>query len=86
MSFLYSSEPAKVISLMDFSAFIQSARSVTWTLGNEEKKKWEAWEPKWRATRSNEEQKLLDLTNDLRLDEAKRGLISPPASTYSRNR
>lgn len=26
-----------------FSAFIQAARSVTWTLGNEEPEKWEAW-------------------------------------------
>src|SRR5215831_19570916 len=56
-----------------FSAFIQAARSVTWTLGNEEPEKWEAWEPKWKAKRSNEEQKLLDLTNELRLDETKRG-------------
>ena len=60
-----------------FSAFIQAARSVTWTLGNEEPEKWEAWEPKWKATRSNEEQKLLDLTNELRLDEAKRGGANP---------
>jgi hypothetical protein len=56
-----------------FSAFIQAARSVTWTLGNEEPEKWNAWEPTWRAKRSTEEQKLLDLTNELRLDEAKRG-------------
>jgi hypothetical protein len=56
-----------------FSAFIQAARSVTWTLGNEEPEKWKAWEPKWKDTRSNEEHKLLDLTNELRLDEAKRG-------------
>jgi hypothetical protein len=56
-----------------FSAFIQAARSVTWTLRNEEPEKWKAWEPKWKATRNNEEQKLLDLTNELRLDEAKRG-------------
>ena len=41
-----------------FSAFIQAARSVTWTLGNEEPQKWKAWEPNWRAKRSNEEQKL----------------------------
>jgi hypothetical protein len=56
-----------------FSAFIQAARSVTWTLGNEEPETWKAWEPTWRAKRSTEEQKLLDLTNELRLDEAKRG-------------
>jgi hypothetical protein len=29
-----------------FSAFIQAARSVTWSLGNEEPEKWKAWEPK----------------------------------------
>jgi hypothetical protein len=40
-----------------FSAFIQAARSVTWTLGNEEPEKWKAWEPKWKDTRSNEEHK-----------------------------
>jgi hypothetical protein len=60
-----------------FSAFIQAARSVTWTLGNEEPEKWKAWEPQWKATRSKEEQKLLDLTNELRLDEAKRGGSNP---------
>jgi hypothetical protein len=56
-----------------FSAFIQAARSVTWTLGSEEPDRWRAWEPKWKAERSDEEQKLLDLMNELRLDEAKRG-------------
>jgi hypothetical protein len=56
-----------------FSAFIQAARSVTWTLGNEEPEKWKAWEPVWKANRSVDEQKLLDLTNKLRVDEAKRG-------------
>jgi hypothetical protein len=56
-----------------FSAFIQAARSVTWTLGNEEPEKWKAWEPAWKANRRADEQKLLDLTNKLRLDEAKRG-------------
>jgi len=45
----------------------------TWTLGNEEREKWKAWEPTWKANRSAEEQKLLDLTNKLRLDEVKRG-------------
>jgi hypothetical protein len=56
-----------------FSAFIQAARSVTWTLGNEEPGTWKAWEPTWRDRRSTEEKRLLDLTNELRLDEAKRG-------------
>jgi hypothetical protein len=45
-----------------FSAFILSARTVTWTLKKEEKKKWEAWKPKWEANLSKEEQKLLKVT------------------------
>jgi hypothetical protein len=60
-----------------FSAFIQTARSLTWTLKNEETEKWKAWEPKWRETRSDEDNKLLDLTNKLRLDEEKRGGANP---------
>jgi hypothetical protein len=56
-----------------FSAFIQAARSVTWTLGNEEPEKWKAWEPKWRADLSNEEQRLLDVTTELRNADAKEG-------------
>jgi len=60
-----------------FSAFIQAARSVTWRLGNEEPEKWKDWEPKWRANRSQEEQRLLDFTNDLRTDEVHRGGTEP---------
>jgi hypothetical protein len=56
-----------------FSAFIQSARSVTWAIGNEEREKWEAWKPKWEAELSEEERRLLNLTNEHRIDEAKRG-------------
>jgi hypothetical protein len=56
-----------------FSAFIQAARSITWTLGNEQADKWKAWKPNWEANRTPEEQKLLDLTNKLRIDEEKRG-------------
>jgi hypothetical protein len=56
-----------------FSAFIQSARSVPWAIGKEEPDKWKEWEPKWKAKLSEEERKLLKFTNDLRLDEAKRG-------------
>jgi len=54
-----------------FSAFIQSARSVTWTLGKDEPDKWKAWERKWK--KSQEEQKLLDVTNELRKAEAHEG-------------
>jgi len=60
-----------------FSAFIQAARSVTWRLGNEEPEKWKAWEPKWKANRTQEEQRLLDLTNDLRTDEVHHGGTDP---------
>jgi hypothetical protein len=56
-----------------FSAFIQSARSVTWAIGNEEQEKWEAWKPKWEAQLSEEERRLLDLTNEHRIGEVHRG-------------
>jgi hypothetical protein len=56
-----------------FNAFIETARTVTWTLGNEEPEKWKAWEPKWKANLSKGEQKLLDITNKLRIDEVKKG-------------
>ena len=55
-----------------FSAFISAARSVLWVLHHEEKKKWKAWEPTWKATLNDEERKFLKFTNQLRIDEAKR--------------
>jgi len=42
-------------------------------LGNEEPGTWKAWEPTWKNALSDKDKKLLDLTNELRLDEAKRG-------------
>jgi hypothetical protein len=54
-------------------AFIQSARTITWTIGEEEPEKWEAWKPKWEAQHSEEERELLKLTNKLRTDEVHRG-------------
>jgi hypothetical protein len=56
-----------------FSAFIQAARSVTWTPGNEEPEKWEAWKQKWEPKQTEEEKKLLKLTNDLRTKEVHQG-------------
>jgi hypothetical protein len=56
-----------------FSAFIEAARAVTWTIKKEETEKWKAWEPTWRAKRDTEEQKLLDITNEFRTDEVHRG-------------
>src|SRR5262245_43651268 len=56
-----------------FSAFILSARTVTWTLKKEETKKWKAWEPKWAANLTKEEQKLLKITKELRNIEEKKG-------------
>jgi hypothetical protein len=60
-----------------FSAFIQAARNVLWVLHHEEKEKWEAWKPGWESTLTQEEQKLLKFTNELRLDEVKRGGANP---------
>jgi len=56
-----------------FSAFIQSARSVTWTLGKEEPDKWKAWEPKWKDRRTEEEKDLLRIATKLRNVEVKEG-------------
>jgi hypothetical protein len=61
-----------------FSAFIQSARSVTWALKKEEREKWKKWEPMWRANRSEEEQKLLKIATDLRNVEVKEGGANLP--------
>ena len=61
-----------------FSAFIQAARSVTWTLSNEEPDKWKAWEPNWAANRSEEEQKLLKIATHLRNVEVKEGGANLP--------
>jgi hypothetical protein len=55
-----------------FSAFLSAARSVPWRLKNEEKEKYLAWEPTWKEKLTTDERKLLDITNELRLDEAKR--------------
>jgi hypothetical protein len=49
-----------------FSAFIQAARSVTWAIGKEEKKKWKAWEPKWSKGLTPDQRKLKKFTNKLR--------------------
>ena len=61
-----------------FSAFIQSARSVTWALKKEESEKWKKWEPTWRANRSEGERKLLKIATDLRNVESE-GRRSQPA-------
>lgn len=55
-----------------FSAFIQAARNVVWVLKSEEKEKWVAWEPVWRASLSTEDLELLEITNKCRLDVVKR--------------
>src|SRR5262249_2912679 len=60
------------------SAFIQAARSVTWTLKKEETEKWKKWEPTWRANRSEEERKLLKIAADLRNVEVKEGGANLP--------
>jgi hypothetical protein len=54
-----------------FSAFIGAARSVTWIMQKEERDRYAAWEPRWKAQLSPEDQKLEKLTNRLRVDEVK---------------
>jgi hypothetical protein len=61
-----------------FSAFIQAARSVTWTLSNEQPDMWKAWEPNWAANQSEEEQKLLKIATHLRNVEVKEGGANLP--------
>jgi hypothetical protein len=56
-----------------FFAFIQTARTVTWTLGNEHPEKWNAWKPIWEANLTAEDKKLLKIATELRNAEAKRG-------------
>ena len=46
-------------------------------MGNEEPGKWKAWKPKWESTLSDEDKEMLAFTNELRLDEAKRGGSNP---------
>jgi hypothetical protein len=55
-----------------FSAFLMSARNVSWTMKHEEKKKYLAWMPAWEKQLTTDERKLLKLTNELRIDEVKR--------------
>jgi hypothetical protein len=56
-----------------FSAFILSARTITWAIGHEEPDKWKAWKLKWEPQLTEEERKLLKLTTDLRNAEEHRG-------------
>jgi hypothetical protein len=55
-----------------YSAFLSAARAVPWVLQNEEKARYLAWNPTWEEKLTSEESKLLELTNELRLDEVKR--------------
>jgi hypothetical protein len=56
-----------------FNAFINAARSITWTMQSEEKEKYDAWKPKWDEQLTSGQRKLEKLTNDLRIAEAKQG-------------
>jgi len=68
----WNSEPGAFMYF--YSAFIQAARNVTWVMGNEEEVKYKAWKPMWeKQLRSPEDKALEDATNELRLDEVKRG-------------
>jgi hypothetical protein len=61
-----------------FFAFIETARTIPWALGNEEPDKWKEWEPKWKANLTKAEQKLLDITNKFRIAEVHRGGANLP--------
>ena len=68
----WNSEPGAFLYF--FGAFIQAARNVTWAMGHEEPAKYKAWKPVWeKQLRLPEEKALEDTTNELRLDEVKRG-------------
>jgi hypothetical protein len=56
-----------------FSAFINAARSIPWVLSNEQREKYVVWRDRWEATLSDEDRKFLKFTNELRVDEVKRG-------------
>jgi hypothetical protein len=56
-----------------FSAFIQAARAVTWIMKSEEPDKYEKWLPTWEARLGEDDRQLERVSNELRLDEAKRG-------------
>lgn len=51
-----------------FNAFVSAGRSVTWTLQNEEKAKYEAWWPGWLAGRPAAEQLTMKRFNDERTE------------------
>jgi hypothetical protein len=55
------------------NACLTAARSVSWTLGNEEKKKYKAWRPSWEAKLKPADKKLLRFTNKQRIAIVKRG-------------
>jgi hypothetical protein len=55
-----------------FSAFVMTARNVSWTMKHEEPEKYVSWNRKWEESLSDDERKLLKLANDLRIDEVKR--------------
>jgi hypothetical protein len=56
-----------------FSAFVQAARAVPWRLGKEEPDRYPVWrDTSWDKTLTDEERKMLDIANELRIDEVHR--------------
>jgi hypothetical protein len=55
------------------SAFVSAGRSVTFALQAEQKEKYDQWFSRWRATRSEADQKVLGLMKSQRNAEQKEG-------------
>jgi hypothetical protein len=55
------------------SAFLSAARSVTFALQYEEKKRYDAWFPSWLNNRTNEERQFLSCLKDQRNKVQKQG-------------
>jgi hypothetical protein len=57
----------------NLNACLTAARSVSWTLENEEKAKYEAWHSSWESGLSPNDRALLKFTNEQRIAIVKRG-------------
>lgn len=50
------------------SAFLSAGRSVTFVLQAEEKELYDSWFPRWKASQTHEDQKLLNFINEQRVE------------------
>jgi len=68
---VFRNEPEAFDYLM--SAFVSTARSVTFALQAEEKDKYDRWMPGWWEAHSREDRDLMDLMKEQRNSEQKKG-------------